>query len=51
MAGAHPDAEEALEKATLALFAELGWETVNGYHEVTDETRGGGRSHLLFCSP
>lgn len=25
----NPDAEQALENATLALFAELGWETVN----------------------
>ena len=37
-----PDAEEALENATLALFAELGWETVNGYHEVTSETPDAG---------
>ena len=36
------DAEEALENATLALFAELGWETVNGYHEVTSETPDAG---------
>ena len=28
----NPDAEQALENATLALFAELGWETVNTYH-------------------
>ncbi len=32
------DSEEALEDATLALFAELGWETINGYYEVTSET-------------
>jgi hypothetical protein len=30
----NPDAEQALENATLALFAELGWQTANGYHEV-----------------
>ena len=36
------DSEEALENVTLALFAELGWETVNGYHEVTSETPDAG---------
>jgi type I restriction enzyme R subunit len=30
----NPDAEASLEAATLALFAELGWETVDAYHEV-----------------
>ncbi len=30
----NPDAEAALESVTLALFADLGWETVNAYHEV-----------------
>jgi type I restriction enzyme R subunit len=30
----NPDAEASLESATLALFAELGWETVDAYHEV-----------------
>jgi type I restriction enzyme R subunit len=30
----NPDAEQALENATLALFAELGWQTADGYHEV-----------------
>uniref|UniRef100_UPI0025E591B9 type I restriction endonuclease n=1 Tax=Thiohalocapsa sp. TaxID=2497641 RepID=UPI0025E591B9 len=29
----NPDAEAALEDATLDLFAELGWETVDAYHE------------------
>lgn len=33
----NPDAEDALERATLALFAELGWGTVNAYDEVYDE--------------
>jgi len=37
-----PDAEAALEEATLALFAELGWETVNAYDEVYGETPGAG---------
>jgi type I restriction enzyme, R subunit len=30
----HPDAEDALEGATVALFAELGWETADAYPEV-----------------
>ena len=47
MSYASPDAETALEEATLALFAELGWETVNGYHEVTDETWDGGAGPYL----
>jgi len=29
-----PDAEQDLENATLVLFPELGWETVNAYHET-----------------
>ena len=32
-----PDAESALELATLALFEELGWPTLNAYHEVYSE--------------
>ena len=36
------DSEEALEDATLALFAELGWETVNAYDEVYGEMPGAG---------
>jgi type I restriction enzyme R subunit len=32
-----PDAEEALENATLALFIELGWQTANAYHEAYGE--------------
>ena len=42
MTYANPDAEEALEQATLALFAELGWETINAYDEVYGETPGAG---------
>jgi type I restriction enzyme R subunit len=34
MTAPSPDAEASLESATLALFAELGWETVDAYHEV-----------------
>jgi type I restriction enzyme R subunit len=44
MSYAPPDAEAALEEATLALFAELGWETVNAYDEVCRETPGTGAS-------
>jgi type I restriction enzyme R subunit len=33
----YPDAEEALEQATLALFQELGWQTANAYDEVYGE--------------
>jgi len=44
----NPDAEEALENATLALFAELGWETVNAYHEVYGETPGVGTGSLYL---
>ena len=43
----NPDAEEALENATLALFAELGWETVNAYYEVYGETPGTGTGPYL----
>jgi len=32
----NPDAEEALERATLALFETLGWQTLEAYHEVYD---------------
>ena len=34
MTPVHPDAEEALEQATVQLFAELRWETVNCFHET-----------------
>ncbi len=48
MPSVNPDAEEALENATLALLAELGWETVSGYYEVYGETpdTGTGGPHL-----
>lgn len=36
MAPENPDAESALEAATLALFRDLGWETTNAYDEVFD---------------
>lgn len=47
MTGTHPDAEQALENATLALFAELGWETVNAYCEVYGETPSAGTGPYL----
>jgi hypothetical protein len=34
MPHSHPDSEEALEKATMALFAQLGWQTANCFEEV-----------------
>jgi type I restriction enzyme R subunit len=34
MTAHHPDAEDALEQATVELFAELGWETINAYSEA-----------------
>jgi type I restriction enzyme R subunit len=34
----HPDSEEALENATLALLGHLGWETVNCFDEVFGPT-------------
>ena len=39
----HPDSEEALEQTTMGLFAELGWETANCYHEVVGPGRTLGR--------
>ena len=30
----NPDSEDALEQETMALFAELGWETVDAFDEV-----------------
>jgi type I restriction enzyme R subunit len=38
----HPDSEAALENAAIALFASLGWETINCYQEVcgTNSTLG-----------
>jgi type I restriction enzyme, R subunit len=34
MSPPHPDAEDALEAATVELFAELGWATANAYSET-----------------
>lgn len=34
MSQPHPDSEKALENAAIALFANLGWETINCYQEV-----------------
>lgn len=33
-----PDAEEVLERATMALFEEIGWKTTDAYDEVFGET-------------
>ena len=34
MSHANPDSEDAaIEQPTIAVFAELGWETLNCYHE------------------
>ncbi len=43
----NPDAEDALERATLALFEALGWATVNAYHEVYDEAQATATSPYL----
>ena len=42
----NPDAEAALEDATLGLFAELGWETVDAYHERYTEGSAGNGPYL-----
>ena len=39
----HPDSEEALENATINLFAQLGWETANCYSEEIGEINTLGR--------
>ncbi|MEO1561122.1 MAG: type I restriction endonuclease, partial [Cyanobacteria bacterium J06632_19] len=39
----HPDSEEALENATIDLFAQLGWETANCYSEEIGEINTLGR--------
>ncbi|MGB3759625.1 MAG: type I restriction endonuclease subunit R [Rivularia sp. (in: cyanobacteria)] len=39
----HPDSEEALENATMNLFAQLGWETANCYSEQVGEFNTLGR--------
>jgi len=39
----HPDSEAALENATIALFAELGYTTANCYHETYGENGTLGR--------
>jgi hypothetical protein len=46
MTHAHPEAEGAPEQATLALFRDLGWRTVNGDHEVYADAPGGYRSDI-----
>lgn len=40
----NPDAEAALEEATLVLFAELGWQVQDCYHEVVGQNATIGRA-------
>lgn len=40
-----PDAEDTLERAAIALFAELGWRTIEAYHERYDTDGTLGRQH------
>lgn len=42
MSQPHPDSEQALENAAIALFGSLGWETMNCYQEIcgTNSTLG-----------
>ena len=42
----NPDAEATLEKETLALFEELGWDTLDAFHERYSEGGGGGGPDL-----
>jgi len=39
MPHAHPDSEQALENATMALFAQLGWQTADCFEEVIGDGR------------
>jgi len=34
----HPDSEEALENAAIAVFQQLGWTTANCFHEIVHAT-------------
>jgi len=43
MSQPHPDSEQALENAAIALFANLGWETINCYQEVCGKNSTLGR--------
>jgi hypothetical protein len=38
-----PDSEDALEQATLALFRQMGWDTVNCMDEVFGDTPSSAR--------
>ncbi len=47
MTWTNPDAEQALENATMTLFASLGWETVNAFDEVYGEAPDAGPGPYL----
>ena len=40
-----PDAEDALEQAAIQLFGDIGWRTVNAYHETYGLQGTLGREH------
>ncbi len=40
-----PDAEDALEQAAIQLFADIGWRTINAYHETYGPQGTLGRDH------
>ena len=39
MPHSHPDSEQALEHATMALFAQLGWQTADCFEQVIGPKR------------
>ena len=53
MSYANPDSEDlGIEQPTIALFAELGWETLNCYHENFGPlSLLGGRRRTKFSCP
>ncbi|HET6444007.1 MAG TPA: type I restriction endonuclease subunit R [candidate division Zixibacteria bacterium] len=44
----NPDAEATLENATLVLFKELGWETLDCFHEATGDMAGLSEDQLFL---
>ena len=46
MPASHPDAEAELERATLALFESLGWQTVNAYEGDLGRAH---RGEVILC--
>ena len=54
MSYVNPDSEDAaVEQPTIALFAELGWETLNCYHETfrAAVACSAGKQWPKSCSP